>query len=123
MDTLETIQKENSELRKKIETHDDDLKRLRCVLYQLIGGIFNQKTQRYVMSSYIDDLFGTSSSEQEAETEAETEAEAETETEETQWPTTRQGDNNEERIRKLEETIQKLEKQIENMEKRQRIGL
>jgi len=121
MNTLETIQKENSELRKKIETHDDDLKRLRGVLYQLIGGIFNQKTQRYVMSSYIDDLFGTSSSEQEAETEAETEAEAETE--ETQWPTTRQGDNNEERIRKLEETIQKLEKQIENMEKRQRIGL
>jgi len=117
MNTLETIQKENSELRKKIETHDDDLNRLRCVLYQLIGGIFNQKTQRYVMSSYIDDLFGTSSSEQEAETEAEAE------TEETQWPTTRQGDNNEERIRKLEETIQKLEKQIENMEKRQRIGL
>ena len=113
MNTLETIQKENSELRKKIETHDDDLKRLRGVLYQLIGGIFNQKTQRYVMSSYIDDLFGTSSSEQEAEAE----------TEETQWPTTRQGDNNEERIRKLEETIQKLEKQIENMEKRQRIGL
>ena len=113
MDTLETIQKENSELRKKIETHDDDLKRLRGVLYQLIGGIFNQKTQRYVMSSYVDDLFGTSSSEQEAEAE----------TEETQWPTTRQGDNNEERIRKLEETIQKLEKQIENMEKRQRIGV
>jgi len=113
MDTLETIQKENSELRKKIETHDDDLKRLRGVLYQLIGGIFNQKTQRYVMSSYIDDLVGTSSSEQEAEAE----------TEETQWPTTRQGDNNEERIRKLEETIQKLEKKIENMEKRQRIGL
>ena len=113
MDTLETIQKENSELRKKIETHDDDLKRLRGVLYQLIGGIFNQKTQRYVMSSYIDDLVGTSSSEQEAEAE----------TEETQWPTTRQGDNNEERIRKLEETIQKLEKKIENMEKRQRIGV
>ena len=113
MDTLETIQKENSELRKKIETHDDDLKCLRGVLYQLIGGIFNQKTQRYVMSSYVDDLFGTSSSEQEAEAE----------TEETQWPTTRQGDNNEERIRKLEETIQKLEKQIENMEKRQRIGV
>ena len=115
MDTLETIQKENSELRKKIETHDDDLKRLRGVLYQLIGGIFNQKTQRYVMSSYIDDLVGTSSSEQEAEAEAETE--------ETQWPTTRQGDNNEERIRKLEETIQKLENKIENMEKRQRIGV
>ena len=113
MDTLETIQKENSELRKKIETHDDDLNRLRCVLYQLIGGIFNQKTQRYVMSSYVDDLFGTSSSEQEAEAE----------TEETQWPTTRQGDNNEERIRKLEETIQKLENKIENMEKRQRIGV
>ena len=113
MDTLETIQKENSELRKKIETHDDDLKRLRGVLYQLIGGIFNQKTQRYVMSSYVDDLFGTSSSEQEAEAE----------TEETQWPTTRQGDNNEERIRKLEETIQKLENKIENMEKRQRIGV
>jgi len=113
MNTLETIQKENSELRKKIETHDDDLNRLRCVLYQLIGGIFNQKTQRYVMSSYVDDLFGTSSSEQEAEAE----------TEETQWPTTRQGDNNEERIRKLEETIQKLENKIENMEKRQRIGV
>ena len=116
MDTLETLQKENFELRTKIETHDVQIDRLRGVLYQLIGGLFNQKTQRYVMSSYIDDLFGTSSSEQEAETEAETE------TEEMQWPTTRQGDNNEERIRKLEETIEKLEKQIENMEKRQRIG-
>jgi len=109
MDTLETIQKENSELRKKIETHDDDLKRLRGVLYHLIGGIFNQKTQGCVMRTFIHELFGTTSSEQEAEAE----------TEETQWPTTRQGDNNEERIRKLEETVQKLEKQIENMEKRQ----
>jgi len=113
MDTLlETLQKENFELRKKFETHDNELERLRGVLYQLIGGVFNQITQRHTMSSYIDVLFGATSSE----------GETEGIEEETHWPTTRQGDNNEKRIRKLEETIQKLEKQIENMEKRQRIG-
>jgi hypothetical protein len=112
MDTLlETLQKENFELRKKIETHDDQLDGLRGVLYQLIGGVFNQKTQRCVMNSFIDELFGTTSSEGATETEGIEE--------EMRWPTTRQGDNNELRLRKLEETVQKLEKQIENMEKRQ----
>ena len=113
MDTLlETLQKENFELRKKFETHDNELERLRGVLYQLIGGVFNQRTQRHTMSSYIDMLLGATSSE------GETEGETEGIEEETQWPTTRQGDNNELRLRKLEETVEKLEKQIKNMEKR-----
>lgn len=111
MDTLlETLQKENFELRKKIETHDDQIARLQGVLYQLLGGVFNQKTQQHTMKSYINTLFGETSSEGEEETE---------EVEETIWPTTRQGDNNELRLHKLEETVQKLEKQIENIEKRQ----
>ncbi len=112
MDTLlEPHQKENFKLRKKKWTHDNELKRLRGVLYQLLGGMFNQKTQRHTMNSYINTLFGETSSEGEEETEG---------VEETIWPTTRQGDNNELRLHKLEETVQKLEKQIETIEKRQK---
>lgn len=107
MSSIELIQKENAELRKIVERHADEINQFKSVLYQLIGGLFNQKTQKNVMNAYIDELYAKDDEE-----------ELDEEKVESIWPTTRQGDNNEERISKMEETIQKLEKQIEMLEKR-----
>ena len=106
MSSIESIQKENTELRKIVESHADEIDRCKTVIYQLVGGLFHQKNQKWTMNALIDTLDGTRNKPEEEDNES-------------IWPTTRQGDNHEERMRKMEETIQKLEKQVEMMEKRQ----
>jgi len=111
MSSIESIQKENAELRKIVENHAEEIERCKGVIYQLVGGLFNQKTQKWIGRSHINVLIGKP---EETREEEEEEISAES-----IWPTTRQGDQQEERIRKMEETIQKLEKQVEMMENRQ----
>jgi len=110
MSSIESIQKENAELRKMVENHAEEIERFKSVIYQLVGGLFNQKTQKCIMKSHINELFGTSNDDTD---------DKEEKAEDYIWPTTRQGDEHEERIRKLEEIVQKLEKQVELLEKRQ----
>ena len=107
MSSIELIQKENAELRKMVESYACEIERCKGVVYQLVGGLFNQKNQNCIMNSHINELIGTSNEEKEEKAQ------------ESIWPTTRQGDEHEERIRKLEETVQKLVKQVELLEKRQ----
>ncbi len=109
MSSIESIQKENAELRKIVKEHADEIERCKGVVYQLVGGLFNQKTQKGSMDSLLNVLDRTSNEPEEYDEEGN----------ESIWPTTRQGDNHENRMRKMEETIQKLEKQVEILEKRQ----
>lgn len=113
MSSFQSIKKENAEFRRILENHAEEIEHCKSVVYQLLGGLFHQKKQKWTMHALIDMLDGTSNKTEEQEHEEE-------EANESIWPTTRQGDNHEERMRKMEETIQKLEKQVEMMEKRQR---
>jgi hypothetical protein len=109
MSSIESIQKENAELREIIESNTDEIERCKSVIFQLVGGLFNQKTQKWIAKSHVNVLLGKKFELEEDEEDKVCSL----------WPTTRQGDDHEERMRKMEETIQKLEKQVEMMEKRQ----
>ena len=99
MSSIESIQKENAELRKIIERHADEIERCKSVIYQLVGGLFNGKTQKWIFKAHSDILLGKKYDPEENEEEYAGSI----------WPTTRQGDEHEERIRKMEETMKKLE--------------
>lgn len=108
MSSIESIQKENAELRKIIESHAEEIERCKGVIYQLVGGLFNQKTQKWIGKSHVNVLLGKKYEPEENEEEYA----------ESIWPTTRQGDEHEERIRKMEETMRKLEDRIVSFEKK-----
>ena len=112
MSTYESIQKENAELRQMVEKHANEIEQCKSVVYQLVGGLFNQRTQKWMGKSHTDVLMGNKYEP------PETKEEEEEIWAESIWPTTRQGDKNEERIRKMEETIKQLEERILNFEKR-----
>jgi hypothetical protein len=102
-DTIESLQKDNNELREIITQQDAKLERAIFAIYQLHGGLYNQKTQKYVMESNNAWLNGV--------------------TQPTRpdepcniWPTTRQGDEHEARILKMEKTIELLQDQILRIE-------
>lgn len=106
MSSIETIKYENAELRKIIEMQAKEIERCKNVVYQLVGGLYNENTQQGTSSRHVKQLFGYNN-EQELQDEKDSW---------TIWPTTRQGDANEERIKKLEETIKNLEERFEKME-------
>ncbi len=120
MTSLEAIQKENAALRKIIAMHDDQLERCKGVLYQLIGGLFHQKSQRLIMNMHINTLLNPEEDEENKhEEDKDEEDEDQKEKFVSVWPTTRQGDEHEARISKLEEIIKNLEKKVEIMENKQ----
>jgi predicted transcriptional regulator/uncharacterized coiled-coil protein SlyX len=90
---IEQLEKDNALLKEKLEATQSSV-------YHLIGGLYNQQTQRKMLNKYIDSLF---SQNQDVPDEKH---------EENKWPTTRQGDKNEERIQKLEENIDVLVKRL-----------
>lgn len=106
MSSIESIQKENVELREIIENHADEIERCKSVIFQLVGGLFNQKTQKWIGKAHVNVLLGKKYEPEEDEEDEICSI----------YPTTRQGDEHEERIRKLEETIQKLEERVLKME-------
>jgi hypothetical protein len=108
MSSIESIQKENAELRKIIESHADEIERCKSVIYQLVGGLFNQKTQKWIGKAHANVLLGKKYEPEENEEDEVC----------CIWPTTRQGDEHEERIRKMEETMRKLEDRIVSFEKK-----
>jgi len=118
MSSVESIQKENAELRQMVQNNADELEKCKSVIFQLIGGLFNQKTQKWIGNSHTNVLLGKKYEPEADEPEAD-EPEADEEYDNSSiWPTTRQGDEHEERIRKLEETIKQLEERVVSFEKK-----
>jgi len=120
MSSIESIQKENAELRKIVENNAEEIKRCQSVIFQLVGGLFNQKTQKWIGNSHTNVLLGKKYDPETDEPEEDEEYDNCS-----IWPTTRQGDaheeridEHEERIRKLEETIRKLEERVVSFEKK-----
>lgn len=108
MTSIESLQKENAKLREMLYINNDKIERCNDVLYQLLGGLFNQRTQAHTISWLLDTLRGEDTvPHQQCNTSPE---------ECSIWPTTRQGDDHEKRLLKLEETIKQLEKQVQNLE-------
>ena len=90
---IEQLEKDNALLKEKLEA-------TQSTVYHLIGGLYNQHTQRKMLNKNIDSLF---SQNQDVPDE---------DHEENKWPTTRQGDANEARIQQLEENIDILVKRL-----------
>lgn len=83
------------------EDEEDDsleqkINRVEDVVYQLVGGLFNQKTQSNMIESHLCSLNGTKYTGNHVD-------------EDTIWPTTRQGDQHEEEIKLLKHQVSKLE--------------
>jgi hypothetical protein len=104
--SFESIKKENAELKHIIAAHAGQIERNTQVIYQLLGGLFNQRNQVSILESHKNSLFGDA-------------CKNEVSIEEVVWPTTRQGDAHEERIKFLEEKLRQLEEQVAKIESRQ----
>ena len=115
MSTIEAIQKENADLRRIVENHAYEIEKCKTVIYQLVGGLFNQKTQNGIVNEHISQLCGTKH-EHAVEDEEDEEDEDEDEEYGSIWPTTRQGDEHEERLRKMEEIMKNIEERVLSVE-------
>ena len=86
---------------KKIKELDDKLDRTNVVVYQLLWGLFCCKEQKDILQRHIDILQGKESLVQLQDT-----------SKWTVYPTTRQGDECERRLKTLEENLQNLESDL-----------
>jgi hypothetical protein len=82
-----------------IKEQAEQLKRTKNAVYQLIGGLYNHQEQNYPLKYHIAMLFGNELPKQPEEY-----------TFDDMYPTTRQGDDQAERIKALEERLMLLEK-------------
>ena len=112
MTSVELLQlrKENTKLRELFLMNNEKLERSTQVIQQLIGGLFHQETQSYTLNWMLDLLEGKSIDINEQINISPEKG--------SNWPTTRQGDDHEKRLLKLEETIKQLEKQVEKQEQK-----
>jgi hypothetical protein len=101
----EELKEENTELREIINKHELKIERAMSAIYQLYGGLYNQKRQNYILKKRVALLYDDEEQPDEPTEEYDI------------WPTTRQGDVNEERIKLLEEKLLMLETKVELMEK------
>jgi len=91
------LEKKVEEQAKTIKVLEDKVQGIHNVVYNLLGGLFNQETQRATLTNYLRELFP--SIEEKISYENPDTSEWAT------WPTTRQGDDNERRIFDLEEQM------------------
>jgi hypothetical protein len=89
---IEEQAKKIEEQSKKIEELEEKFQGTYAVVYQLIGGLFSQKDQKGILQMHIDVLDGN-----------ETNINFHDENKWKTWPTTRQGDDCEGRLKDLEE--------------------
>ena len=89
---LEKTIKEQASTIKKLE---EKMEGVRDVVYQLLGGLYSHNTQSGTLLKHCDVLFAKKPESYEKDTSIWT-----------KYPTTRQGDSNEERIEKLEEKME-----------------
>ena len=99
------IQDQSSEIErqtKQIEELQEKCDRLESVVYQLIGGLFCQRTQSYVIDMHLNNLFGR---EQDKSIKIDSND---------IWPTTRQGYECMQKITLLEEKLEKVRNALSN---------
>jgi hypothetical protein len=93
IENLVTAQAEEiKNLKETIERQEKTIDGLQKVVYQLIGGLYCQRTQSDIIHLYLDVLYGREPSDKPVKSSI--------------WPTTRQGDENRDRIEKLEHFIE-----------------
>lgn len=85
------LEKKVEEQAATIKAMEKKVDGLQHVVYQLLGGLFNQQTQQGILDSHLSILFNNINQDNE-----------DIDPEENNWPTTRQGDENEKRIEALE---------------------
>jgi hypothetical protein len=102
----EYIEEENVTLREMVIDQSCKLERAIHAIYNLHGGLFNRETQSYILETNNALLHGEPLPKIPSKS-----CDI--------YPTTRQGDENEERIKQLEETIRILEEKINALDKRQ----
>ena len=85
-------------LEKRIVELEDKLERVHQVVYQLLGGLFFHENQETVLGIQTDYLFGTDENKLAANGT------------DNWWPTTKQCDDNTERLEVLEKRLESLEK-------------
>lgn len=90
---IKQLEKDNALLKENLEA-------TQSTLHHLIGGLYNQQTQKKMLNKHRVVLF------------SQNQDDSDEDQEENNWPTTRQGDENEDRIQKLEENIDILVKRL-----------
>jgi hypothetical protein len=90
---IQQLEKDNALLKENLEA-------TQSTLHHLIGGLYNQGTQKKMLNKHRVVLFSQNHDDSDEDDE------------ENIWPTTRQGDENEDRIQKLEENIDILVKKL-----------
>jgi hypothetical protein len=102
------VLKDNKELRHIIAAHAGQIERNKNALFQLFGGLYNPITQKRILKQHLNSLLGEDDEADEAEPLEDI------------WPTTRQGDQHEERFNGVEEKFQErddvLTEQLEVLE-------
>jgi hypothetical protein len=138
---LEENKNDISDLKQIIAVQSAQIERNTKTIYHLLGGLFNQQTQTRILNLYTDGLFGkgadasegaateveaagASDDDEDDASEADDDEDDASESEDDdyekeKWPTTRQGDEHEERLKEMEERFRQLEEQVVEMEKRQ----
>ena len=95
---LQPIVPKHLELESRIYDLETKLNASQETIFQLLGGLFNQETQKQLLDNHIKFLYtGRTLTDEEIDE---------------CWPTTRQGDENERRIQQLEENIDILVKRL-----------
>ena len=100
---LENLIEEQSKviksLREIVDKQEKKISGIDQVIYQLLGGLFNSSTQSETIDTYVSVMDIETYEHDKRSNNSKWES----------WPTTRQGDSNEERIEKLEEVIKRLD--------------
>ncbi len=114
--TLEENKTDINELKKIVVAQAAQIERNTKTIYQLLGGLYNQQTQSQQLTRTIAGLHGSSSNYESDDDESSDDDDVGNED---IWPTTRQGDEHEERLKEMEARFKKLEEQVTAMEQRQ----
>ena len=120
------VLKDNKELRHIIAAHAGQIERNKNALFQLFGGLYNPITQKRILKQHLNSLLGEDDEADGADAADGVEGAEPFEAAdgadplEDIWPTTRQGDQHEERFNGVDEKFQERDEQLTLMEARLR---
>ncbi len=115
LSTMENNKKEIIELKQIISAQANQIERNKQAICQLLGGLYSNPNQRRALGEYMSLLYG----ERMDPVEDDSDDDDEEDEPDNMWPSTRQDNENEKRIKTMEAHFQKLEEQVAAMEKRQ----
>ena len=107
----ESIRKDNAELREILSAYAGQIERNKDAICQLYGGLYNPANQKRILNEHLNTLIGAPMDEESDDDISDDDEDI--------WPTTRQGDEHERRLRETEEKLQQMEIQVALMEERQ----